>query len=54
MFTNVGVTLVRDHKAVCRSSTNAMERADAALTGLSNGENTLRTRRPFVEQRSVR
>ena len=49
----VGVTFVRDYKVMRRSTTNTMGRVDASLTGLSSGEHTVRTSRPYVEQRSV-
>ena len=52
--TIVCVTLAGDHEAMCKSSTNAKKGADAALTGLCNGKHTLRTRRRYVQQRSVR
>ena len=53
LCTFVGVALVGDYKAMCRSSTNAMGRADAALTGLSNGEHTLRTHTSTIHRAAL-
>ena len=47
--TIVGVTLVEDYKAMHRTNTKVKRQVDTALSGLSDGEHTLRTRRVFVE-----